>query len=149
MLPAAQTLPCPLVAHVRQAVTLAGATQREAPVPDPAVVAAPAAHLGATCALTSNLVAQFRHSAARVALARCGQQQNNTTLQLNCQIHTGGTGGTGGGKFLTLAAVGSETKRQRSAGVTATANHVGFTFTDPSQFAAGWADGPIRVTLAG
>lgn len=146
MLPAAQTLPCHLVAHVRQAVTLAGATQREAPVPDPAVVAAPAAHLGATRALTSNLVAQFGHSAARVALARCGQQQDNTTLQLNRRIHTGGTGG---GKFLTLAAVGSETKRQRSAGVTATANHVGFTFTDPSQFAAGRADGPVRVTLAG
>lgn len=47
-----------------------------------------------------------------------------------------------------LAAVGSKAKRQRSTGITATANHIGFTFTDSSQFTAGRTEGTGSVTPA-
>lgn len=59
VIPAVPTLSCDVITHLRMSVTFTGSTQREIPVSGAAVIAAPAGDLGATRALTSDLIAQF------------------------------------------------------------------------------------------
>lgn len=77
---AVPTLSCDVITHLRVSVTITGSTHREIPVSSAAVIAAPTGDLGATRALTSDLIAQLGHRASRVTIARCKYKKQNRHL---------------------------------------------------------------------